>query len=440
MDADIIVIGAGAAGLAAARSLGERSLRTVVLEARDRVGGRAWSRSSGRAQVAVELGAEFVHGQAHETAALLREIGSAAIETADESWTYTADGTLQRTHRDFFSTIDLFRRALTLDPDESVDQFLRRFATDGVMHDSLMSARAIVEGFDAADATIASARAIADEWESGVNSLSARPLGGYRPMLEHVERACSVAGVRICLSTVVHRITWRRGEVTVHVTNDLGESHAIRARAAIVTLPIGVLRHHGDDTAIVFDPDLPRSKSDAIGIIEMGHVVKIVLRFQSAFWERIDGARLRDAAFFRCPDRPFPAFWTQFPVRAEQVVAWVGGPKAIALNHSPHPELIRLALDEFGMLLGNRSLARDEFEGAAMHDWSRDPFARGAYSYVLVGGANARASLAEPLDGTLFFAGEATACDGQSGTVNGALATGERAAREAVLSLSGAMR
>jgi monoamine oxidase len=86
-------------------------------------------------------------------------------------------------------------------------------------------------------------------------------------------------------------------------------------------------------------------------------------------------------------------------------------------------------------LFGEHELAREEFEEGVMHDWGRDPFARGAYSYVAVGGGNARAALAMPVDGTLFFAGEATSNDGQGGTVNGALETGERAAREAATSI-----
>jgi monoamine oxidase len=86
-------------------------------------------------------------------------------------------------------------------------------------------------------------------------------------------------------------------------------------------------------------------------------------------------------------------------------------------------------------LFGEPALAREEFEGGMMHDWGRDPFARGAYSYVAVGGGDARAALAAPVDDTLFFAGEATSNDGQGGTVNGALETGERAAREAAIAL-----
>jgi monoamine oxidase len=82
------------------------------------------------------------------------------------------------------------------------------------------------------------------------------------------------------------------------------------------------------------------------------------------------------------------------------------------------------------------ALARAEFAGGAMHDWGSDEFSRGAYSYVVVGGGDARGKLGVPVEDTLFFAGEATSADGQGGTVNGALETGERAAAEALQALA----
>jgi monoamine oxidase len=123
------------------------------------------------------------------------------------------------------------------------------------------------------------------------------------------------------------------------------------------------------------------------------------------------------------------------PVRSELIVAWVGGPKAIALNGASQAERIDRALDGFGALFGESVLAREEFEGGVTHDWHHDPFSRGAYSYIVVGGDGARSALAAPVDDTLFFAGEATSTDGQGGTVNGALETGERAAQEVATSL-----
>src|SRR5439155_1558208 len=156
---------------------------------------------------------------------------------------------------------------------------------------------------------------------------------------------------------------------------------------------------------------------------------------RSAFWERVRDGRYRDAAFFRCERQPFVTNWTQLPVRSTLVVAWVGGPKAVALSGIAEAELIERALNGFGALLNEPELAREEFEGGLTHDWGGDPFARGAYSYVAVGGGNARAALSAPVDDTRFFAGEATSTDDQDGTVNGALETGERAAAEAATAL-----
>ena len=429
MDADVIVIGAGAAGLAAARSLAARSLRVVVLEARNRVGGRAWSHRLARGAVAAELGAEFVHGAAPETMSLLREAGTAAVDTAGESWERGSDGALHR--RDDFTGLSIFEPARTLSADETVDRFLSRFHDEQQVAD----ARAFVEGFDAADPAIASVRAIATELHSGVDSVSARPLGGYRPLFDGLHNACVTAGVAIHLSSVVSKIAHRRGNVDVCVRSSWGSTRTFNARAAIVTLPVGVLRHGGDETEVAFEPPLPPEKRVALGRIEMGHVVRVALWFRSAFWERVEGGRFRYGGFFRDPARPFPTYWTQLPVRGELLVAWAGGPKAAAMHDLPAAQRIALALEGCGSLFGTEP-ANEEFEAAVTHDWVRDPFARGAYSYVLVNGETARETLAAPIDDTLFFAGEATSGDGQGGTVNGALQTGERAAAQAAAALN----
>jgi monoamine oxidase len=441
MDADVIIIGAGAAGLAAARSLAEASLRVIVLEARDRAGGRAWSQPLGRDSVPAELGAEFIHGPAPQTMALLRETGAAAIDTGGETWLCGDAGMLERDDGDegFGAVAGIFERARRLPEDESVETFLRRFAGDAAMRETADTARQFVEGFDAADTRIASAYSIADEWRSGVDSLSARPLGGYRPIFEFLHDACGAAGVTICLSSIVRRISWKHAAVTVDVQRTSGELSSVRARAAIVTLPVGVLRHGGDETAIAFEPDLPADKYEALRRIEMGHAVKVVLQFRSAFWERLENGRYRDAGHFRCKGQPFNAYWTQYPVRSELVAAWAGGPKATALDGATPAELIESALTGFGALFGELALAREELVRAVAHDWTHDPFARGAYSYVALGGVagngGARIALGKPVDDTLFFAGEATSSDNQGGTVNGALESGERAAREVAAAL-----
>ncbi|HEY6327152.1 MAG TPA: NAD(P)/FAD-dependent oxidoreductase, partial [Candidatus Cybelea sp.] len=311
----------------------------------------------------------------------------------------------------------------------------QRFESDEGMRHVAALARAFVEGFDAADPGIASVRAIADEWKSGVDSSSARPRGGYGPMFERLIDACVAAGAELRRSSVVRKIAWRRGTVAVDVQDGGGEAKTLRARAAIVTLPVSILRRTGDEPDVVFDPILPPAKRAALAGIEMGHVVKVALWFKTAFWERVEDGRYRDAAFLYRDGQSFPAYWTQFPVRSTLVVAWAGGPKAIALHGLAAPELIERAIGGFGALLEQPELVRKEFERGVMHDWNRDPFSRGAYSYVAVGATGARAALAKPLNKTLFWAGEATSTDGQGGTVNGALHTGERAAAEAAAAL-----
>ena len=432
MDADVIVVGAGAAGLAAARALAETSARAIVLEARDRAGGRVLSRTLASLDVPVDLGAEFVHGDAPETSAYLREAGLAKVETGDESWARDAHGTLALSEDDFTS-VDIFERVRSLDHDESVDTFLRRFDNDPHLRGETVRARAFVEGFEAADTTRASARAIADELASGTDATSSRPVGTYAPLFAHLEARCANAGVDVRLGTHVERIAWERGRVTVETRDATGARSTLVARCAIVTVSVGVLREEGG--GITFVPPLPREKRNALEGIEMGHAVRVALAFRTPFWERIDGGRYRDAAFFRGDLGSFDAFWTQLPIRGRSIVAWAGGPRATKLGRLSNDERIALALDAFGDLLSQRELARREFEGGETHDWSRDPYARGAYSYVATGADESRASLGAPLDDTVFFAGEATATDGQCGTVSGAFATGLRAAREAATAM-----
>ena len=437
MDADAIVIGAGAAGLAAARRLARANFSVILLEARDRVGGRVLSERAGSTGHFAELGAEFIHGSAAETMELLREANLSSVSTEGESWVCGDDGRLRREERDFAGTTGgIFEKTSALEKDESVADFLRRFEHDPAMRESVRAARSFVEGFDAADPQIASARAIADELRSGVDSKSARPAGSYHGMFKELEKACIREGVELSLRTMVRRIAWSRGDVIVETTSD-AHTETVRARTAIVTLPAGVLQFRGDETAVVFEPGLPQAKLEALRYIEMGHVVKLALQFRSRFWERIEGGRYRAAAFFRPANDAFAAYWVQDPLHGTIVTAWAGGPKARAIEDLGDAALIERAVNGLGTMLGAVELAREELEGAIHHDWTHDPFSRGAYSYVRVGGRNVREQLAEPLDSAVFFAGEATATGGEGGTVNGALATGYKAAARAVRALRG---
>ncbi len=430
MDTDVIVVGAGAAGIAAALRLAEERVRVIVLDGRDRAGGRVRWESVGSVDVPAEVGAEFIHGDAPETSAFLHDAGLAKVATGETAWTCGSDGVLRQADDDF-DPGDLFERARALDADESVETFLGRFAGDPNLVAQTRRARAFVEGFEAADPSRASVRAIADELGSGVDATSARPVGSYAPLFASLATRCARAGIDLRLNTTVERIAWEPGAATVAARGADGDALTLRARCVVVTVPVGVLQQRDGAVPLAFEPPLPAEKRTALRGLAMGHAARVTLAFRTPFWETLDGGRYRDAAFFRCEEGAFAAFWTQLPLRSRTIVAWAGGPRATALAGYAAAALVDRARDEFGAMFGERERARAECEGGVTHDWTTDPLACGAYSYVVTGGADARAALGTPLGGTLFFAGEATAADGQGGTVSGAFASGLRAASEA---------
>jgi len=163
-------------------------------------------------------------------------------------------------------------------------------------------------------------------------------------------------------------------------------------------------------------------KQRALEKLVSGPVIRVAMRFREPFWEK----RCPNVAFFHSPRAPFPTFWTPLPMRAPLLTAWAGGPKAARLTDLSHRDLLGQALTSVRSVFGR--IPQPEI--AYVQDWQADPFARGGYSYVRVGGHGARRILQKSLEETLFFAGEATDTEGEAGTVGGALGSGIRAARE----------
>jgi monoamine oxidase len=211
----------------------------------------------------------------------------------------------------------------------------------------------------------------------------------------------------------------------------------LSAPAAIVALPLGVLQARpGENGAVRFEPALASdaAKRAALDGLVMGRAARLVLRFRAAWWPET-------LSFLHLPGaRTFPIWWTRSPLAAPLLTGWVGGPASDRLDGRTTDEIVDAALTELAAASGvPRARMAESLVEARRHDWTADPFARGAYSYVAVGGDRASAALAEPLGGTLFFAGEATAAEpGEHGTVQAALASGERAARQLLDARTGA--
>jgi len=429
---DVVILGAGAAGLAAAAELARSGRSALVLEARERIGGRVWSLEVPGLPVPVELGAEFIHGRPAATFSLMRKAGIAAVD-APIVRLAVRDGKLRARGDGLYEGIQriLRRHAGALErKDVSFESFLAR-GRHGLSAEARAFARMRVQGYDAADPARASARAIAEEWgaEGAASSGHFRPQGGYGALLAALADGLRGGKVELRLQSVVRAVRWKRGSVEVEGTA-LGRTFRATARRAIVTLPLGVLKLPSRAPgAVRFAPPLTE-KRPALEGLASGAVIKAALLFRTAFWEELDRARYRGVSFFHSPEAAFPTFWSALPERAPLLIAWAGGPKAARLSSAATPEIVRQAVTSLASVFGTRTGIEERLAAAWVHHWQRDPFARGAYSYVAVGGHGARRALAEPLRDTLFFAGEATDHEGEHGTVAGALQSGTRAARE----------
>jgi monoamine oxidase len=429
--ADVAVIGAGAAGLAASRRLAGAGFSVLLLEARDRVGGRIWTVDDG-----IELGAEFVHGEPEVTLALLREAGIEVHELAGERWVMR-DGRLQRAdERMAVEMLTLLERAAGLGRDMSVAEFL-----EGVVRDDPSCGAAaarmqgMAEGFDAADPARASIKALVAGWIGGASlATTSRPRGGYGALIDHMVRMLGRAMVELRLESVVRVVRWSGEGVELDV-EQRGEARRRRARRVIVTLPLGVLQAAPDDAAAVrFEPPLDVKREALMGL-SMGPTHRVALKFREAFWEKVDGGRMRNAGFITGTGFPFRTFWTELPERRREIVAWAGGPAATKVEEQSggtREGIIAQAIDSVRSLFGGRVDAEGLIEKAWFHDWVNDPWSRGAYSYANVGGDSARRKLAEPVAETIFIAGEATDESGEAATVAGAISEGERVAGDVI--------
>jgi monoamine oxidase len=417
--ADVIVIGAGVAGLTAARVLSQEGLTVALLEARDRLGGRIFTHHD---TTPVELGAEFIHGKPEVTFEIVRAGGIKAIEMRGNLW-LARDGELSPASG-WDSGDDELWSALSEwhGDDQTFDQFINQRFPDKEHAEIRQTAAGYIEGYEAArtDRVSMAWFVKTEAAQAAINGdHNFRISTGYDSVSQQMAAQFASGCVSIHLNTTVSEIRWKPKHVEV-IAHSPGEATTFTASRAVITLPLGVLKN-----GFRFSPHLPE-KQVAMEQIEMGAVIKPVLRFRERFWDKTMGFLFSD-------DEWIPTWWTQYPNDVPLLTGWVGGPRAERLSHQGKAFVIDRALDALSHIF---SMTRPQLEGlleaSYMHDWQADPFSRGAYSYVAVGGIDAPEKLAQPVEDTLYFAGEATDTLGYTGTVHGAIITGQRAA-EAIL-------
>jgi monoamine oxidase len=435
---DVIVIGAGVAGLVAARELGRAGKSVALLEARGRVGGRIFTYQSNPDDFPIELGAEFIHGNPPEIFGIAEEKGLSIIDGLDRHWFKSGNRIIAS--KEFQESLDKVLRKIDdySGPDITFKEFVRRVWEKNDRAEAIRIAGTYIKGFHAAklgEVSILGLKKTAAAERVNKGDQLYRLVGGYERLVSALVDSLKKDKTSIRLSCVVRSVHWTRGRVEVSCSTRGRESSFV-ATKCVITIPAGVLRRPpGDAGSIAFFPPLT-SKVNALERIEMGNVYRISLRFKKRFWEELQkgparGLAWRDLAFLHAEKSDFPTWWTQLPVRTPMLVGWAGASQAEALCRMADESALDISLKCISDFTGvDRGEVDGLFEGAYSHNWMADPFSRGAYSYLKRGGIEAQAALAEPLMETLYFAGEATNTEGHMGTVHGAMATGNRVARE----------
>jgi monoamine oxidase len=402
---EVAIVGAGAAGLAAARRLADAGVEVLVLEARERIGGRIFTDRSG---APVELGAEFVHGSNASTWQVLRAEGL-ATRPWDRQRRVALGGRLlddAEVEALMARVVQLYEQVSHFEgPDISAEEAIVRLAAGDEAAARMV--RRWLAGMEGAFVERLSARWLS--WERAHTTAgwdNFHVMEGYGRVPEALAR-----GLALRLGAPVTQVEWGASGVRL----DLAEGEPVHARRAVLSVPLSLLQRE----RIAFAPALPEERQRALRAIDMGHVTKLALWFERPFWEDFS---------ILTTDGMVPTWWPSGSAEHPALMGYAGGRYGLALAELGEQAALEQGLAELGALFG--PAVRRHFLRGRMQDWSRDPYALGAYTYTPIGGGWARAELARPLGDSLFFAGEATHAEGHLATVHGAIETGWRAADE----------
>lgn len=435
----VIVIGAGVAGLAAACQLGRAGMAVHVLEARDRIGGRVFTRFDPGGDWPIELGAEFIHGKPPEIWELLRTSKTEITEVQGDAWCAEED---RLSPCGFWDEVDqILQKMDDSRPDESFAAFLDRCGhhpgTEAKQR-ARQHAQSFVSGFNAADPALVGVHWLVKEMQAEEKTEGARAFrchNGYKDLLDVFQQGIKNYNITVHTETVVCQVRWKVGSVKVEVRDQENES-TLEAPRVLITLPLSLLKATlGEPGVVQFTPELSHDKKAALDKLEMGKVIRATLRFRERFWDSIKpaGARgsLSNMSFLFGQDDWFPTWWTGNPAKSPIITGWAPFRCAERLSGKSHSFVVERSLQTLSTLLRvSQSELENMLEDAHFHDWQTDPFSLGAYSYGKVGANEAQQVLTEPIHDTLYFAGEATDITGNNGTVHGAIASGYRAAKQ----------
>ena len=408
---DVIVVGAGIAGLAAARAVRAAGRSCLVLEAATRVGGRAWTTEV--AGHAFDMGATWLHAAERNP---LVDIARAAGETLLDADAVRSRRLLVNGRDATAAEVAAYGRAHARFEAVAI---ARAALADVALADAVAELDedpwlATVETWEASQIAAADSRDFSvRDWRD--NALDGSNLWLPNGIGDFAVRVLAPLAGDIRLGTPVRCICWGDG---VTVETSAGD---FKAGACIVTVSTGVLAADG----IRFDPPLPTATQSAIAGLPMGLLTKIAVVGR---WADRLGLPDSSSVRMRVPERFAPAMsFHAWPLGAGYISGFIGGPTAWALSRKGEAATKDFVRARFAEMLGEA--AARGIDDIIVASWGTDPLHRGAYAYARPGHPGARAALGAPLgEGRLIFAGEATRTDGLAGTVGGAWLAGRDAA------------
>lgn len=422
MENSIIVIGAGAAGLMAAYTLVKAGKKVTVLEARSRTGGRIHTLYDASFFKKTELGAEFIHGDLPLTLKLLKEADIPVQPANLNRWRYQNGKFIQEEEQVEHWEL-LMKKLNELTEDMPIAAFLDKNFAGKEYEPMKRSVKQFVAGYDTADPAKASAFALRTEWQHEDDDAQHRIINGYCALISYLAEYIKAAGNEIVLNAVAKNIHWQSGQVQV-ITAD---HKTYRANGVIIALPLGVLQLNEQETgAISFHPPLLKHTA-AFKQIGFGAIIKILLHFDTPFWEEEINGGIKDSAFL-FTEEVIPTWWTQGS-GSPLLTGWLGGNNAYELKDKPEEEIWQMTMQALAHLFKtDAETLKNKLIAWHVANWTTDPYTRGSYAYDMVGSENARQLLNKPVNNTLFFAGEYLYSGPAMGTVEAALNSGDTTA------------